>query len=211
MPPTPAREFKRALQERSFAPVYYLHGEDDYLKDEAIRRLVDRAVDPATRDFNLEVLRGADVDAGALGSLLDTPPMMAERRVVVVRDVGALRRDARRMLDRYLERPARDAVLVLVAPAGAKPDRDLVDRGAAVEFAPLTPEQLPRWIEHHAAELGVPVTSGAVALLHRAVGNDLPALAAELDKLASYAGDGEIGEAAVATVVGVRRGETLGD
>src|SRR5918912_3153370 len=204
MPPTPAREFKRALQERSFAPVYYLHGEDDYLKDEAVRRLVDRAVDPATRDFNLEVLRGADVEAGPFGSLLDTPPMMAERRVVVVRDVGALRREVRRMLDRYLERPARDTVLVLVASAGGKADRDLVDRAAAVEFAPLTPEQLPKWIEHQASEIGVSETPGGVALLHRAIGNDLPQLAAELDKLASYvAPEGRVvDESAVEAVVG---------
>ena len=55
------------------------------------------------------------------------------------------------------------------------------------------------------------ITPGAVDLLISAVGNDLPQLAAELDKLASYASGSEIDEDAVGAVVGVRRGETLGD
>ena len=35
------------------------------------RRLIDAAVDPATRDFNFEMLRGAEVDAETLGSIVE--------------------------------------------------------------------------------------------------------------------------------------------
>src|SRR6185503_17544623 len=55
------------------------------------------------------------------------------------------------------------------------------------------------------------ITSAAVDLLISAVGNDLPQLASELDKLASYANGAEIDEHAVSAIVGVRRCETLGD
>jgi DNA polymerase-3 subunit delta len=122
------------------------------------------------------------------------------------------------VLDRYLARPASDTVLVLVAPAGAKTDKKLQDGAGAgaFDFAPLTDERLPRWIAHHAQHaLGVTLTPEAARLLQAAVGNDLHLLSAELDKLASYAaGHGEgavVDEEAVAAVVGVRRGETLGD
>ena len=81
-----------------------------------------------------------------------------------------------------------------------------------MEFAPLAGDRVPKWVAHHAkTELGVSITPGAADLLQQAVGNDLAALAAELDKLASYTSGGEIDEAAVTTVGGVRRGETLGD
>jgi DNA polymerase III subunit delta len=191
--------------------VYYLFGEDDFLKEQAVRQLVEAAVDPATRDFNLEVRRGDALDAETLGSLLGTPPMMAERRVLVVRDVGALRKDARTLLDRYIKSPAADAVVILVAPAGAKADRALSATATALEFEPLTGDRVPKWITYHAeTELGTPITPDAVALLQSAVGTDLPQLAVELDKLASFTGGGVIDEAAVAAIVGVRRGETLG-
>ncbi|HKG94700.1 MAG TPA: DNA polymerase III subunit delta [Gemmatimonadaceae bacterium] len=211
VPPSQRALFK-AIKERSFAPAYYFHGDDDYLKDDALKQLLAAAVDPATRDFNLDVRRGSDLDGEALGVLLNTLPMMAERRVVVVRDVPALRKDVRTTLERYLERPAPETLLVLIAPAGAKADKVLAERAAAVEFAPLTGDRVPRWIAHHVStELGASITPEAAELLHAAVGADLPALASELDKLASYAGGGEIDERAVTEIVGVRRGETLGD
>jgi DNA polymerase-3 subunit delta len=214
MPVLPEKTFKSSLSRRAFERVYYFHGEDDFLKERAVRQLVDAAVDPATRDFNLDVRAAAELDAETLGSLLGTPPMMAERRAVVVRDVAALRKDARAALDRYLTDPARDTVLVLVAVHSekAKPDKALEGRAATVEFKPLSGDRVPKWITHHVETvLGATITPDAVELLQRAVGSDLPELSAELDKLASFAGGGTIDEAAVSDVVGVRHGETLGD
>jgi DNA polymerase-3 subunit delta len=199
-----------ALKKRVFDPVYYFFGEDDFLKDVRTRELVDAAVDPTTRDFNLELRRGTELDVEALDSVLSTPPMLAERRVIVVRDVDKLKKDVRTLLGRYLERPAPDTVLVLVAPAGAKADKALSDRSTALEFAPLTGDRLPKWIAYHAESvLGRPISPEAVSLLVEAVGSDLAQLAVELEKLASFATD-TIDERAVAEVVGVRRGESLG-
>ena len=214
MPAVLERVFRKSLQRGDFERVYYFHGDDDFLKEQAVRDLIAAAVDPSTRDFNLDIRAGAELDAETLGSLLGTPPMMAERRVVVVRDVAALRKDARAALDRYLEQPAADVVLVLVVPAGekAKVDKALESRAGTMEFAPLTGDRVPRWITHHVESmLGATITPEAAELLQQATGNELAALAAELDKLASYAGGGTIDEAAVSDVVGVRRGETLGD
>jgi DNA polymerase III subunit delta len=200
-----------ALKKRVFDPVYYLFGEDDFLKERATRDLIEAAVDPTTRDFNLELRRANELDAETLDALLSTPPMLAERRVVVLRDVDKLKKSARTLLDRYLTRAAHDTVLVLVAPSGAKADKTLSDRSTAVEFAPLTGDRLPRWVAYHAQhELGRTITPEAVTLLVEAVGGDLAQLAIELEKLASYATE-TIDEHAVAEVVGVRRGESLGD
>lgn len=200
-----------ALKKREFDPVYYFHGDDDFLKDLRVRELVEAAVEPSTRDFNLEQRRGADVDAEALDSLLSTPPMLAARRVVVLRDVDKLKKDARKLLDSYLKRPARDTVLVLVSPSGVKGDRGLDERSTSVEFPPLTGDRVQKWVVYQAETvLGRSISTNAVSLLVEAVGADLSQLAMELEKLASYSPDA-IDEAAVAAVVGVRRGETVGD
>lgn len=208
------RAFQKALADRAFAPVYLIHGEDDFLKDGALRQLVGAVVDPGVRDFNLEMRRGGDLDAETLGALLGTPPMMADRRLVVVRDVGALRKDARKELDRYLARPAADTVVALVAAAGAKADKQLVDHASVtpVEYRQLRGDEVTKWIAHHVdAEHAGSITAEAASLLHGAVGADLAQLASELDKLVSYTNGAEIDEAAVSAIVGVRRGETLGD
>ena len=217
--PMPAPDAEKALRKAirargPFEPVYYLHGADDYLKEDALRELLASAVDPATRDFNLDVRTASELDPETLGSLLGTPPMMAERRVVVLRDVQALRKETRGALERYLTHPAPDLVLVMVAPAGEsrKGDDGLRAKSCPVEFTPLDDERLPKWIAHHAKEEhGTTITPEACAMLHSIVGNDLPALAGEIDKLASYTSGATIDEEAVAEVVGVRRGETLAD
>lgn len=211
-PASDSRILRTAIKERTFEAVYYLYGEDDYLKDEEVRHVLEAAVDPATRDFNFETLRGADVDAEALGSILSTPPMMADRRVVWIRDVGAMKKDARAMLDRYLKRPAPDLLLLLVAPAGAKMDKKLADASVAIEYAPLSGARIPKWIAYYVEhDLGATITDGAVTLLQEAAGTDLAQLRIELDKLISYTGGAPINEAAVSAVVGVRPGETMGD
>jgi DNA polymerase-3 subunit delta len=202
----------RHLREKAFERAYYLHGADEYLKEDAVRQLIARAVDPATRDFNLDVRRGAEVDADALDGILGMPPMMAERRVVVIREPSALRKSPRQVLDRYLAHPAADTLLILQEPAGEKADKGLVATTFDVAFAPLREDRLPKWIAHHVAtQLGTSIAPEAADLLMATVGSDLPQLAAELDKLASYCAGRPIDEAAVGAVVGVRRGETLGD
>jgi DNA polymerase III subunit delta len=213
------RVVQAAVQSGVFAPVYYLHGDDDYLKDSAIRELLSAAIDPATRDFNCEIRRGGEIDAETLGSLLATPPMFAERRAVVLRDVGALKKAARQQLDEYLARPAHDTLLLVVSPAGAKADVSIAARAESLDFAPLSPDRVRKWISHHASTaLGVDISDDAVQLLHQAVGNDLHSLAGELDKCASYALGAHSGDTraridadAVTAVVGVRRGETVTD
>ena len=199
-----------ALKSGELAPVYYFHGDDDFLKDVRLREVVDAAVDPSTRDFNLDMRRGAELDAEALDVLLSTLPMLATRRVAVIKDVDRLKKDARKVLDAYLARPSADTVLLLVSSSGVKPDRPLLDHCTAVEFAPLTGDRVPRWVAYHAETLGRGITAGAVTLLVEAVGDDLQQLAVELEKLAS-ASDATIDESAVEAIVGVRRGASPGD
>jgi DNA polymerase-3 subunit delta len=155
-----------ALKKGVFDPVYYLFGEDDFLKEQMSRALANAAVDPSTRDFNLEIRRAAELDPETLDALLSTPPMLAERRVVVLRDVEKLKKSTRALLDRYLARPAPDTVLVLVTPSGVKADKTLSAHATAVEYAPLPGDRLLKWVGYHAEhELGRTITPEAVALL----------------------------------------------
>jgi DNA polymerase III subunit delta len=207
------KTLREVIKRRSFDGAYYITGEDDYQKEDAVRQIIDAALDPAERDFNLDIRRGAELDAETLGVLLSTPPMMAERRVIVLRDVGSLKKEARKVLDQYLGRTAPDTLVLLVSPAGSKSDLGLAAASTPLQFDPLTGDRIPRWIAHKAStEFGVRITEPAIELLQAAVGSDLHQLAGELDKLASYVdGSEEIGEEAVAAIVGVRRGETQSD
>jgi DNA polymerase-3 subunit delta len=204
------RVLRAAIHDKQFSPAYYLYGDDDFLKEDALRHLIDAAVDPATRDFNLDQRKGSELTAEALGSLLAMPPMMAERRVVVIRDVSALKKDARAVLEKQLAAATPDLLILLSAPAEAKEDKTLSTLAVPAECEPLTGAQLPKWIVARVERLGAKISPQAIELLQDAVGGDLGQLAIEIDKLVAFAGGREIDESAVAAVVGVRRDETLG-
>ena len=160
------RDLKKAIRERTFERVYYFHGADDFRKEGAARELTTAALDPSTRDFNHEVIRGDETTAEALETAVSTPPMFADRRMVVVRDVHALKKDARATLDAYLTRPAADTVLLLVDPAGEDLDKELADRSVVVNFTALADDDVPDWITRYAkTTLGVTITGPAARLL----------------------------------------------
>jgi DNA polymerase-3 subunit delta len=214
MAPSSLKTLRDAIKNASFDASYYVTGEDEFQKEDAIKQLVETAVDAAIADFNLDVRRAGELDAETLGVLLGTPPMMAERRVLVLRDVGSLRKDAHKTLEDYLRSPAPDLLVIMQAPAGAKEDASLAAASTLLSFDPLSGDRIPKWIAHQSTTAHkVNISGSAVELLQAAVGSDLYQLAAELDKLASYV-EGrstEITEDDVAAVVGVRRGETQSD
>jgi DNA polymerase III subunit delta len=207
-----SRQFMTQITSRDFAPAYLFWGDDEWRKDAALRELIKGAVDPASRDFNFDALRGAELDADGISTILGTPPMMAERRMVVIRDVSAMKKGARAALEKYLARPSRDVVLALTVPTGVKPEASLTSACFSLQINAVSGAELEKWITRQAQEkFGAQITPAAVALLQGAVGDDAGALMLELDKAASYVRGGTIDTDAIEAVVGIRHGETQSD
>ena len=176
--------------------VFYLHGDDDFRKEEVVRALVDAHLDLATREFNFDPLRGSEVDPETLASVLGTPPMMAEWRVVVIREAEGLAGSARArdILLASVTRPAPGLALILSCrvPDGSKAKfyKDLEKTARSVEFRAITAEDVPGWLMDRARErYGVEMDAEASEALGAAVGEDLGVLSQELEKLAQYVGD----------------------
>src|SRR6267143_2067337 len=203
----------RSLKQGAPDPVYYLHGEEDVLKDEAVRALLDRAVDPTARDFNVDQRAAADLDPEAFNALVNTPPILTATRAVVLRGMDQLRKTAkvRQELLRYVDSTNPTTVLVLVHGNAEPPDAELVRRATAVEVTALPPERVERWMVHRAKQLGLTLTPEAGELLLASVGADLSSLARELEKLAPLCAGRPATRDEVAALVGVRRGETVQD
>ncbi len=176
--------------------VFYLHGEDHFGKDAAVRALVSAHLDEATRDFNLDRLSGTDVDPETMASILATPPMMAEWRVVVIREVEGLAasKHAREALLDVVKAPPPGLALVLncTVPSGsrAKFYRELAKFAQAVEFRAFAEADVPGWIMERAKNVhAVDFDVDAAQALGAAIGTDLGVLARELEKLAEFVGD----------------------
>jgi len=175
---------------------FYLHGDDLFRKEAAERALIAEHLDPATADFNLDRLSGSDVDGETLASIMATPPMMAEWRVVVVRDVQGLAgsKKAREELLAVVKKPPPGLALILTCtvPQGSKAKfyRELAKAGQSVEFKPFTEADVPGWIlERARTEHSIEFDADAAQALGAAIGTNLGVLSMELQKLAEFIGD----------------------
>lgn len=214
MPTQSFDDLRRALRKGEFPRALYLHGEEDVLKTELIADLIEKAVDPSLRDFNLDVRSAGSLDAEAAETLCNTLPMMADRRVVVIKDTESWikRAKAKGAILRYLEKPAAETVLVLVQGSGEdKPDPDLAAKSVTVEAATLPAERAQRWLLHHAERLGVGFEPEAAAHMVKVAESNLGVLRSELDKLAGLGGGPPLTRERVGEFLGVRHGETPAD
>ncbi len=191
--------------------VFFLYGDDEFRKEEEALALVAWHLDPATRDFNLDLLRGSEVTVETLASVLSTPPMMAEWRVVLLREAEALASDsrARKVLTETAAAPPSGLAFIIVAtiPKGSRAAlyKELQRKARSFDFREIGPNDVPGWLMRRAADRhGREMTVEAARALAGAAGTNLGVLAQEVAKLSDAVEEGEpIGLDAV------RRGGTL--
>jgi DNA polymerase III subunit delta len=194
VPPTNPADVARALARGRRGGIFFLWGEDEYRREELTASIVSAHLDPATRDFNYDQLRGSDVEPETLLSMCATPPMMAEWRVVVVRDVQALGANARgrAVLEKLLDLPVTGLALVLSAQLAERASGKIYDRlkkgTVSVHLAPLGMSDLPAWLIERAESEGVTLEPEAARALASA-NPELGVLAQELKKLVGYVAD----------------------
>lgn len=192
MPLSNPDALQRALKSGKRGGVFFLFGEEEHLKDETAATIVEAHLDPATRDFNFDQLRGTDVTAETLASIAATPPMMAEWRVVIVRDAQALGANAkmRGVLEDMIAKPVPGLALILIAtlPAGSKAQiyERLKKEATSIEFKMLSASDVPGWLGARAKEDGYELEVDAARAMAGAIGAELGILLQELRKLYDY-------------------------
>ena len=179
-----------AFRHGNVKPLYFFYGDEGFLMDELQALLVEHALQPGERDFNFDLFHGPDADARQVLAACMGYPVMAQRRVVVVRAFEKLAEN--RAFKEYAERPNPTAVVLLLCSGkpnlSAHPYRALREHAVAVEFKALYDRQMPGWIDSRARAMGMRMAPGAAQMLAQEVGTDLRTAAAELDKLVAYVG-----------------------
>ena len=204
----------RAIKREAPKPVYYLTGEEELLKEEIVELILGEAVDAASRDFNFDARMAGDLDGESFHSLVETPPMLAERRVVVVKNIEMWRKNAKvwKVVHKYLESPSPSTVLVITHGPAQKPMREISKRSVHVAVQPLTHRRQLRWIKVRAERAGFELSEDAAEHLLKVVGGELSLLSTEIEKVAAIAVEGEpVSATGLADLIGVRHGETLHD
>ncbi|MEY3087645.1 MAG: DNA polymerase III subunit delta [Flavobacteriia bacterium] len=175
-----------ALKAKQFAPLYFLHGEESYYIDLITDALQANALEEHERDFNQTILYGKDADLLALQSELKAYPMMAERRLVILKEAQDFKQlDA---LESYAEAPSPTTVFVIcykhkTFDARKKLLKHFAKNGTIYKSEKVRDYQLPEWIAKYVRSRGMQINGKATMLLAEFLGADLGRIANEIEKL----------------------------
>jgi DNA polymerase-3 subunit delta len=153
-----AIDFLRNAAKVPVKPVYALHGDDAFLRTEALRTIA-QAVLPGDEDDTLATRRFAGASA-TLADVLDevrTLPFFTRRRLVIVEEADPFVTSHRRELEAYAEQPAETGVLVLTVklwPANTRLAKLVDTNGLNVECKGPNERALHAWLVHLACMPG---------------------------------------------------------
>ncbi len=167
------------------------------------------------RDFNQTVLYGRDSDLDQILAAARQFPMMAERRLVLVKEAQELRewrsKEKLEKLAAYADNPVSSTVLVLVH-RNKMPDKRLsaVKRiqkaGVVFQSDRIRDYKLPEWILTHVSANKRRIAPRTAQILAEYLGNDLKKIAGEMEKLfIALPEGGEVSDVLIEQHIGISK------
>ena len=174
------------LNKGSLAPVYLIYGEEKYLHDELINRIIDISLDSETKDFNFDLFYASETSVDQIINVAQSFPMITERRVVVVKDIHQLKTTEIKYLADYVSHPSKSSSLILTLPERKKTGKwftVIFSNALTIDCRRLYDNEIPAWVEGYLQSKGLEIEKEAVQLLQAQVGNSLLNLVNELEKI----------------------------
>jgi DNA polymerase III delta subunit len=195
-------EAARPTKEKPGKPVYLLTGSDRPKIEVALARLRGHFEPEAT-----DIRSALDTPGEAVAALCNAGSLFGDARLVVVEDVDGRRDSDGRLkggwkaadvdvVASYLSSPAPSTVLALVGEDVKKSSglyKACAKAGDILEYA-VVKNKVNAWVADQFRQRGARAEPEACAALVQIVGDDLHALALEIDKLTTWADGEPIGE-----------------
>jgi DNA polymerase-3 subunit delta len=192
-----AKDLLARVREESLRPFYVLWGPERYFVDKVHEILVERVLqEERLKEFAIFRYYGEEVSGREIADLAQSVPLAVEKRLIVIMNADALEdKEAGPVCD-YLRNPCGfTCILFLAGPR--LPEKTWVrtlrglDREAFLECAALRKPALTAWVREIGREHSVALGESTIEDLIDTVGNDLGAIAREVEKLALYLGGGK--------------------
>ena len=173
---------------------WLITGENAALLSEAVASLVKELVGPAERSLVLEDFAGEDLDVAAVAGACQTPPFLADRRVVVLRDAGRFNLDQLQPLLAYMEEPLPTTKLVVAGGGGTLPVKFVnafkTGPGTALVNTDVSGREAHNWVGERIARAPLNLAPAAASMVESHLGEDLSRLGSLLATLEAAYGTG---------------------
>ncbi len=216
-------QFKKSIVEGSMAPVYFIHGDENYFIDEIHHLIENNALPEQDRGFNQYVLFGKDTDLPSVISKAMNYPMMAEHQLVLVKDAqfltntagkgkGAAEAEANalKVLENYLKNPVKTSYLIFSLNGNLARNTKiykLFEKYAQIfQAVALNEGSVGDFIRTYLAASEIAISRENIDLIVSSVGTDLKRISFELEKIILNVAKGqEISSDKILSIIGFSR------
>jgi len=190
-------------------PLYFFYGEEPYFIEKISGLIVNTVISEETKDFNLDILRGEETTGDNIVSIASSFPMMADKRVVIVKNIQKLSNSSKKRIEQYVENPNESATLILTAgKINVKTSfyQKLRKNCAGFESPQLYEDEARAWIIKRFKNESKIISNEGASYIVQLVGTSQLALLNEIEKILLFTKDKEkIGIKEIAEVVGHSR------
>ena len=180
-------EVIKQINKKNFFPVYLFYGEEKFMIDKAVSLIIEKAVDKNLTQLNVEKYSCNDVDSEAIITSSLSIPMLAERKVIIVKDYEKI--NDSKALQFYFQHPSQSTLLILIAETIDKRKgifTKAAQNGILVKSEYLKKNDLVNWIVSKVTESGKKIEPQVAEMLFDLKGNSLLEINTEIEKLLTY-------------------------
>ena len=205
------KEFYKLINSGSLNGAYLLHGEEEYVKSSAVKRVQDK-IPAEFRTFNLAVLYEPDLKK--LVEACETLPVFTDRTYVVVKELGN-GADTKKLMD-YIGSMSPTTVLLIVKKGELDRKNALLAAfkklNREVLFARIDVLDAVKWCLKTAGANNVRIDEQTARAFVDTVSTDMTAVSSELEKLIDRVGPGGVitQETILETSIGSIENKTFG-
>lgn len=178
------------IKTNSFKPIYFLYGEEDYLK----KQMKDRLSKAISGDdtMNLTIINEKLKTFDELISIGQTLPFFSEKRLIVLNDTDIFSLSSSETFENFLQNQPEYLHLIIVEKTADKRKKlfkIINEKGYVTELNAQSTENLGRFIAMKCKEAGKNVTNEVILEILKRTGSNLGIISNELEKLFSYTYD----------------------
>lgn len=186
-------ELKKQIKSGEIGNLYLFFGEELFVKEMYLAKMKSFIPEDGFSDFNLVYTDGKSIESAE--DALDSFPMMAEKKLIIVKDSGIFKSPSQEIKDFWQKKLSDIPDYVLLIFDEREVDKrsvtykTLAKHGTAVEFTYMKPFEVSAWAVREAQKAGKKLSKDSADHLIAMCDDGIANVKNELDKLINYCGN----------------------
>ncbi len=172
--------------------VYCITGDDEYLRESAIKRILKKNGDSGNEHDSVIRFFGEDIDRDELNVHLVSYSLFSETKTIIIKNAAKMSQGCWEVIRRALENPVEGTTVIL---EDEKFDmrsphvKSVVQSACRIEFPKIYDDQLLEWLQWYAKRLNMHLSADAVVVLRESCEPKMRHLINELEKIKLFVTD----------------------